>query len=110
VDFLFKPVSREILRGKVRVFVELFESRRELADANARLEAANSKLLALMDEQEASTSALRQANDELNSALSGLRAGAALPAVPDVDVSRGSGVRFRLEPDVRAPRVGARRR
>jgi CheY-like chemotaxis protein len=74
VDFLFKPVSREILRGKVRVFVELYESRRALAETNQRLEAANTKLLELVDEQAAATSALRQANDELGTAFRGLRA------------------------------------
>jgi two-component system sensor histidine kinase/response regulator len=32
VDFLFKPVNPEILRSKVRVFLELYLSRRNLAD------------------------------------------------------------------------------
>jgi signal transduction histidine kinase len=32
VDFLFKPVNPQILRGKVRVFLDLYVSRRGLAD------------------------------------------------------------------------------
>lgn len=112
VDFLFKPVSREILRGKVRVFVELFESRRELAATNARLEAANTKLLALMDEQDASTSALRQANEQLNRALTESRRqsspDAALQLEPEAP--RSSGVMVRVEA-VRAPvRIAGPRR
>jgi CheY-like chemotaxis protein len=69
VDYLFKPLSREILRSKVRVFLELFASRRELPSAYARLEVANDKLLELVDEEAAASSALRQANSELGSAL-----------------------------------------
>lgn len=108
VDYLFKPVSREILRGKVRVFVELYESRRELAQANARLEAANTKLLELVDEEAAAASALRQANDELGSAFRGLRAtqGEAVAAAEEramelptpEPAARSSGVLMRLEP------------
>lgn len=117
VDFLFKPVSREILRGKVRIFVELYQSRRELAEANARLEVANTKLLALVDEQAAATSALRQANDELGSAFRGLRASvqeradgrealavapAPLPSPPltqpEPEPALSSGVHLRVEP------------
>ena len=40
VDFLFKPIDPEILRGKVRVFLELYERRRQLADAKSELETA----------------------------------------------------------------------
>ena len=65
VDFLFKPLNRDVLRSKVRIFAQLYTSRRELADANLRLEAANAKLLALADEEAVAVKALRQANDEL---------------------------------------------
>jgi two-component system sensor histidine kinase/response regulator len=48
VDVLFKPISRHILRSKVRVFLELYASRRRLADeveahkkTSAELEAFN---------------------------------------------------------------------
>lgn len=74
VDFLFKPLNREVLRSKVRVFVELHSSRRELAAANARLEAANTKLLALVDAEATASSSLRQANDDLGIAYRDLRA------------------------------------
>ena len=73
VDFLRKPVNREALRSKVKVFVELYTARRELADANERLEQANAKLLALADAEAASSSALRQAHDDLGSAYRELR-------------------------------------
>jgi two-component system sensor histidine kinase/response regulator len=35
VDFLFKPLNPEVLRGKVSVFLELYRNRRKLADALA---------------------------------------------------------------------------
>jgi CheY-like chemotaxis protein len=38
VDFLFKPVNPHILRSKVQVFLDLFESRRKLADTIAARE------------------------------------------------------------------------
>lgn len=115
VDFLFKPVSREILRSKVRVFVELYESRHELAEANRRLELANAKLLELVDEQAAATSALRQTNDELGSAFRGLRAAVqgnaarpaevtpeateVLPPLTQREPPLRSGVQPRVEPE-----------
>lgn len=74
VDFLFKPINRQVLRSKVRVFLELYNSRRELAEANARLEQANARLLGLVDAESASSSALRQANDDLGVAYQNLRA------------------------------------
>lgn len=74
VDYLFKPVSREIVRSKVRVFMDLYESRRELRETNRRLESANAKLLELVDEEAAAASALRQANDELGVAFRDWRA------------------------------------
>ena len=74
VDFLFKPINRTVLRSKIRVFLELYCSRRRLAEANARLERTNAQLLALVDAEEASTKALRQANDDLGLAYRDLRA------------------------------------
>ena len=65
VDFLFKPINRQVLRSKVRVFLELYNSRRELTQANARLEQANARLMSLVDAESAASSALRQANDDL---------------------------------------------
>jgi CheY-like chemotaxis protein len=73
VDFLRKPVDREALRSKVKVFIELYAKRRELADANERLEQANAKLLALVEAEATSASALRQAHDDLGTAYRELR-------------------------------------
>jgi two-component system NtrC family sensor kinase len=44
VDYLFKPIDATILRGKIRVFLDLYRSRRALADANARLLDSNREL------------------------------------------------------------------
>jgi CheY-like chemotaxis protein len=74
VDFLFKPINEQVLRGKVKVFLELYCSRRELAEANARLERTNAQLLALVEAEAAATRALRQANDDLGLAYRDLRA------------------------------------
>lgn len=40
VDYLFKPVNPTILRSKVRIFLELFESRRKVADGLRELNQA----------------------------------------------------------------------
>lgn len=37
-DFLFKPIDSAILRSKVRVFLELYSSKRQIADAKSELE------------------------------------------------------------------------
>jgi response regulator RpfG family c-di-GMP phosphodiesterase len=98
VDFLFKPVSRQALRSKVRVFLELYCMQRELAEANARLERTNKRLLALVDAEAAAASALRQANDDLGIAYRDLRetggrplqnASAAVPAEAATDLADG---------------------
>ena len=46
VDFLPKPVNPRILQSKVQVFLELYRSRREIADAKAALERTNAELRA----------------------------------------------------------------
>lgn len=74
VDFLFKPVNGQVLRSKVKVFLDLYRSRRELHEANARLESTNAKLLALIDAEAAASKALRQANHDLGLAYRDLRA------------------------------------
>jgi two-component system NtrC family sensor kinase len=72
VDFLYKPIQRDVLRGKVRVFLELYESRREVADARDALERSNLELRqlaaskALLAEQsERAKEALMQAYQDL---------------------------------------------
>jgi signal transduction histidine kinase len=44
VDYLTKPIEPEILRGKVRVFRDLFRQRRELEEIRLELEQQNGKL------------------------------------------------------------------
>lgn len=44
VDYLFKPLESEIVRGKVRVFLELHRQRNELRQAYAALERRNQEL------------------------------------------------------------------
>ena len=44
VDFLFKPVNPVVLRSKVRIFLELFESRAEIARRKQELEGAYREL------------------------------------------------------------------
>jgi two-component system, NtrC family, sensor kinase len=44
VDFLHKPVEPEILRSKVRVFLDLYRGRRQIADSKAALEVAYKEL------------------------------------------------------------------
>lgn len=44
VDYLMKPLERDILKNKVRVFCDLFSQRLELKKVNAELETQNQKL------------------------------------------------------------------
>jgi len=46
VDFLFKPINAPILKSKVRIFVELYNVRRQIADAKGSLEKAYRELQA----------------------------------------------------------------
>jgi two-component system, NtrC family, sensor kinase len=60
VDFLFKPLDPDVLRSKVRVFLELFRGRRELADANAELERKHEELRLAYRELQSTQSQLVQ--------------------------------------------------
>jgi two-component system, NtrC family, sensor kinase len=60
VDFLFKPIDADVLRSKVRVFLELYQGRRQLADANQELATKNNNL--------------HQANEQLQAAYRELQA------------------------------------
>jgi two-component system NtrC family sensor kinase len=73
VDFIFKPIDREILRSKVRAFLELHASRRKLADANARLEASHAQVLALAEAEASAARQARSKNEELRAAYAELR-------------------------------------
>jgi CheY-like chemotaxis protein len=88
VDFLFKPVNPQVLRSKVKVFLDLYRSRRELHEANARLESANAKLLALIDAEAAASKALRQAHHDLSLAYRELRASQSQLAQPSSPAGR----------------------
>jgi two-component system NtrC family sensor kinase len=46
VDVLFKPIDSTILRSKVRVFLELYRSKRQIADAKRTLEHTHAELQA----------------------------------------------------------------
>jgi two-component system NtrC family sensor kinase len=74
VDFLFKPIDADVLRSKVRVFLELYSGRRQLADANLKLEVKNKELQALAEAEAGIASNLRVAHDELQTAYRELQA------------------------------------
>jgi two-component system NtrC family sensor kinase len=74
VDFLYKPIDPPILRSKVRVFLELYAQRREVADAKAALERSNLELRQLADSNAALAEKFRAANEDLANAYSELQA------------------------------------
>jgi two-component system NtrC family sensor kinase len=74
VDFLFKPLDGPVLLSKVRVFLELYSSRKKLAQANQALEAKNSELSALADAEATIARDLRRANEQLQAAYRELQA------------------------------------
>lgn len=67
VDYVQVPVVPEVLRAKVRVFVDLYRKTRELEALNAELEA---RVAARTAELEAQTERLRQSEDRRSIALS----------------------------------------
>jgi PAS domain S-box-containing protein len=85
VDYLTKPISPQILRSKVAVFVELFRKTRDLAAINQAMELeieqrlkaelalrqSNSQLEARVEQR---TAELTQANEELRLSETALRA------------------------------------
>ena len=50
VDYIFKPLDPEILKGKVAVFCDLHRQKKIIEEKNAALEAANTKILEQRDE------------------------------------------------------------
>ena len=68
VDFLFKPIDPPILRSKVRVFLELYAQRRQIADAKSALERSNVDLRQLADSNAALAEKFRAANADLEKA------------------------------------------
>lgn len=73
VDFLLKPLDSTVLLSKVRVFLELYQSRRQLADANWRLELKNVELQALASGEAAAAAEARRANADLQAAYRDLQ-------------------------------------
>jgi signal transduction histidine kinase len=51
VDYISVPVVPELLRAKVRVFVELHRKAREMNDLNAQLQQVSSRLMRVQDEE-----------------------------------------------------------
>jgi two-component system NtrC family sensor kinase len=60
VDYLFKPINVPILRSKVSIFLELYNSRRQVELAKAELEDTHHKLELAYREQQATQSQLVQ--------------------------------------------------
>jgi diguanylate cyclase (GGDEF)-like protein/PAS domain S-box-containing protein len=65
VDYLLKPFAPEILKSKVRVFVELFKKTQLLKQQATLLEAANKKLESEITQRKKAEEALRRAHDSL---------------------------------------------
>jgi two-component system NtrC family sensor kinase len=63
-----------VLLSKVRVFLELYSSRKKLARANQELEAKNAELRSLAEVEASVARDLRQANDQLHAAYRELQA------------------------------------
>jgi two-component system NtrC family sensor kinase len=74
VDFLFKPLDGPVLLSKVRVFLELYSSRKKLARANQQLETKNAELRSLAEVEASVARDLRQANEQLQAAYHELQA------------------------------------
>ncbi len=73
VDFLFKPIVRDILRSKVRVFLDLYLSRRQVVDARDALERSNRELRDLAVEKAALAEMQQQSRLELEHAYHELK-------------------------------------
>ncbi|HKQ71602.1 MAG TPA: response regulator [Polyangiaceae bacterium] len=74
VDILFKPINPSVLRSKVRIFLELNNSRRQIVDAKAALELRNGELRELADAKATLAEQFRIANAELEKAYRELQA------------------------------------
>jgi len=73
VDFLLKPISVPILRSKVRVFLDLWQGRRQIADAKLELERTNAELRELASAKAALADRFQTANQELEIAYTELQ-------------------------------------
>src|SRR5690606_15793947 len=73
VDFLSKPVNPVVLKSKVRVFLELYSSRRLIAEAKAELERKNAELHDAIRAEAALAERFQRANVELTEAYRDLK-------------------------------------
>lgn len=74
VDFLLKPFDSDVLLSKVRIFLELYASRKKLHQANRALEATNRELSSLAEAEANAARDLRKANEQLQAAYVELQA------------------------------------
>ncbi len=73
VDYLFKPVQREILRSKVSVFADLYERRRQLMQTRDDLHRSNVELRQLAAEKAELAREARVVAEDLQSAYMHLK-------------------------------------
>jgi two-component system NtrC family sensor kinase len=72
VDFLFKPLNPVILRGKVRVFLELCRGKMQIEESRISLEQANAELRQVAKTKAELVDQFRQANADLEAAYNTL--------------------------------------
>jgi two-component system NtrC family sensor kinase len=72
VDILFKPINSMVLRSKVRVFLDLYRGRRQLAESRRALEEMNRELSAVACANEELVEQFRAANIQLAAAYQNL--------------------------------------
>src|SRR4051794_26807045 len=72
VDILFKPINSMVLRSKVRVFLDLYRGRRQLAESRRALEDMNRELSAVACANEELVEQFRTANIQLAAAYQNL--------------------------------------
>jgi two-component system NtrC family sensor kinase len=63
-----KPINLPILRSKVRIFLDLYAGRRQIADAKLELERKNAELWQLAEAKAALAEQFKQANEKLATA------------------------------------------
>lgn len=73
VDFLLKPIDATILRSKVRVFLDLYSGRRQIAAAKTELEHKNRELADLARANAELAEGYREAHEQLEKAYQDLQ-------------------------------------